>query len=38
MANYGDWQLDIYLRGLTGEQPALPMSFAELARRAEAAM
>lgn len=38
MANYGSWQLEIYLRGLSGEQPALPMSYAELARRAEEAM
>jgi lactate 2-monooxygenase len=36
--NYGDWQLGIYLGGLTGEQPDLPMTFAELARRAEEAM
>ena len=38
MANYGSWQLEIYLRGLSGEKPALPMSYAELARRAEEAM
>lgn len=38
MPNYGDWQLGIYLGGLEGEQPSLPMSYAELARRAEAAM
>lgn len=38
MANYGDWQLQIYLRGLDGERPELPMSAAELERRAEAAM
>jgi lactate 2-monooxygenase len=35
---YGDWQLSLYLDGLTGKQPELPMSFPELARRAEAAM
>jgi lactate 2-monooxygenase len=38
VANYGSWQLEIYLRGLSGEKPALPMSYAELARRAEEAM
>ncbi|MDQ2679371.1 MAG: lactate 2-monooxygenase [Actinomycetota bacterium] len=38
MANFGDWQLQIYLGGLTGATPDLPMSFAELERRAEAAM
>ena len=38
MANYGDWQLSVYLDGLTGKRPALPMSFAELERQAEAAM
>ncbi len=38
MPNYGDWQLEIYLNGLSGERPPLPMSFAELERRAEAAM
>jgi lactate 2-monooxygenase len=38
VTNYGDWQLGIYLDGLTGKRPALPMSHAELERRAEAAM
>jgi lactate 2-monooxygenase len=38
MANYGDWQTAIYINGLTGARPELPMSFAELERRAEAAM
>lgn len=38
MGNYGDWQLGIYLGGLDGDKPSLPMSFAELERRAEAAM
>jgi lactate 2-monooxygenase len=38
VGNYGDWQLGIYLNGLTGEAPALPMSYAELERRAEATM
>lgn len=38
MANYGDWQLSTYFAGLEGIQPELPMSFADLAARAEAAM
>lgn len=38
MANHGDWQLSIYLGGLTGEVPDLPMSYADLERAAEAAM
>ncbi|MEU5608616.1 lactate 2-monooxygenase [Streptomyces sparsogenes] len=38
MPNHGDWQYTIYLDGLTGRVPSLPMSFAELERRAEAAM
>ena len=38
VGNFGDWQLGIYLKGLEGEQPALPMSYAELERRAEEAM
>ncbi len=29
MGNYGDWQLGIYLGGLTGQQPELPMTFDE---------
>ena len=35
MPNYGDWQFGIYLDGLTGKRPALPMSYAELERQAE---
>jgi lactate 2-monooxygenase len=35
MANFGDLQNEIYLAGLSGVLPALPMSFAELERRAE---
>ncbi|WP_441249403.1 alpha-hydroxy-acid oxidizing protein [Kitasatospora sp. McL0602] len=35
---FGDYQLEIYLGGLGGVVPELPMSFAELAARAEAAM
>ena len=38
MANYGDLQTDIYLAGLSGAVPQLPISFAELERRAELAM
>ena len=37
VANHGDWQLGIYLAGLEGVRPELPMDFAELARRAEEA-
>jgi lactate 2-monooxygenase len=36
--NHGDWQLGIYLNGLVGEKPALPMSHADLEPAAEAAM
>lgn len=38
VSNYGDWQFGIYLDGLSGKRPALPMSYAELERQAEAAM
>ncbi|UDY35336.1 alpha-hydroxy-acid oxidizing protein [Dermatobacter hominis] len=38
MANHGDWQLQIYLGGLSGVVPELPMSYAELERRAHEAM
>jgi isopentenyl diphosphate isomerase/L-lactate dehydrogenase-like FMN-dependent dehydrogenase len=38
MANYGDYQFEIYLRGLTGVRESLPLTFAELERRAHAAM
>jgi len=38
MPNHGDWQLGIYLAGLEGVTPDLPMDFAGLARRAEEAM
>jgi lactate 2-monooxygenase len=38
MPNYGDWQLGIYLNGLSGARPPFPMSFAELERRAEFTM
>ena len=38
MPNHGDWQFGIYLGGLSGTRPQLPMSYPELARRAEQAM
>ena len=38
MGNYGDWQFSIYLDGLVGAKPSLPMSFGEWERRAEATM
>ena len=38
MANYGDLQNEIYLAGLSGLVPPLPMTFSELERRAELAM
>ncbi|MGC2169663.1 MAG: lactate 2-monooxygenase [Acidimicrobiales bacterium] len=38
MGNYGDWQYEIYLNGLSGERPDLPMTYDELERRAEAVM
>ncbi len=37
-APYGDFQLEIYLAGLSGTVPDLPMSFAELESRAERAL
>ena len=38
MANHGDWQMGIYLGGLTGEIPALPMTFEDLEHQAELAL
>jgi lactate 2-monooxygenase len=35
---FADYQLEIYFRGLLGNVPPLPMSFAELEAKAEAAM
>ncbi|CAM3056568.1 lactate 2-monooxygenase [Mycobacterium intermedium] len=35
---YGDYQLEIYFKGLAGVVPQLPMSFEELEAKAEAAM
>jgi lactate 2-monooxygenase len=37
-APYGDFQLEIYLAGLGGTVPSLPVSFAELEARAERAL
>jgi L-lactate dehydrogenase (cytochrome) len=38
MAELADYYREIYLRGLGGEQPSIPVSVAELERRAVAAM
>ena len=38
MANHGDWQFGIYLEGLTGGKPTLPMDFPTLEAAAEEAM
>jgi len=38
MSAYGDFQLEIYLGGLGGTVPSLPVSFAELEARAEHAL
>ena len=38
MANFGDWQFSIYLDGLVGTTPSLPMSYSGWERRAEATM
>jgi isopentenyl diphosphate isomerase/L-lactate dehydrogenase-like FMN-dependent dehydrogenase len=38
MASYGDYQFEIYLRGLAGVRENLPLTYAELERRAQAAM
>ena len=35
---FADYQLEIYFKGLSGVLPALPMAFAELEAKAEAAM
>ena len=35
---FGDYQLEIYLQGLSAVVPSLPMAFAELEAKAEAAM
>jgi lactate 2-monooxygenase len=37
-APFGDYQLEIYLNGLAGVVPDLPMGFGELAERAKQAM
>ncbi|WP_034262102.1 lactate 2-monooxygenase [Actinospica robiniae] len=36
--NYGDYQLEVYLRGLTGVREDLPFTFAELEARAHATL
>jgi len=38
MADFADYYREIYLRGLGGETPSIPVSVAELERRAAAAM
>jgi len=38
MPNFGDFQLELYLAGLAGNRPAMPMTYAELRQRAEAAL
>ncbi|HTU74486.1 MAG TPA: lactate 2-monooxygenase [Trebonia sp.] len=38
MAAFGDFQLEIYLAGLSGTVPTLPVSYAELEARAEQAL
>ena len=37
-AAFGDYQLEIYLAGLTGVLPRFPMAFAELEARAAQAL
>ena len=38
MPGFGDYQFEIYLRGLAGVKPKLPVDFASLEKRAERAM
>jgi lactate 2-monooxygenase len=38
MTNFADFQLDIYLKGLQGVRPGLPVTYAELERRAHNAL
>ena len=38
MANFGDFQLEIYLRGLEGVHENLPLTYLELERRAGEAL
>ena len=38
MPSFGDYQFEIYLKGLSGVKPKLPVDFATLERRAEQAM
>ncbi len=36
MPAFGDYQFEIYLKGLAGVKPKLPVDFASLEKRAEA--
>ena len=36
--HHADWQYELYLRGLSGALPGLPMAWEELERRAAAAL
>jgi lactate 2-monooxygenase len=38
MPNFGDFQFQIYLQGLSGVRPGLPITYPELERRAHAAL
>jgi lactate 2-monooxygenase len=38
MPNFGDFQFQIYLQGLSGVRPGLPITYPELERRAQAAL
>ena len=38
MTNFADFQLDIYMKGLQGIRPGLPVTYAELERRAHNAL
>src|SRR4051795_12991305 len=38
VTNFGDFQMEIYLGGLAGNRPVLPLEFTELERRAHAAL
>lgn len=38
MPNFGDFQLEIYLQGLRGVRPGLPVTYSELERRAYSAL
>jgi len=38
MTNFADFQLEIYLQGLSGVRPSLPVTYSELERRAHSAL